>query len=206
MTTLPQPLPLFPLRTVLFPGGLLALKVFEARYLDLMSRCMRSGEPFGMVCITEGSEMERGGDSASTRIEDIGVLARIDEVDAEQPGILMVRCTGTSRFRLLEAPSQQPGGLWSAHAEVLVDDPVVAPVAAMAAAVDALRQAAATLAAEGHQALVEPLSWDDAGWVANRWCELLPLPLSAKQRLMVLDEPTLRLKLIDEFLRNRKVI
>ena len=210
LQALPDPLPLFPLGTVLFPGGLLPLKVFEARYLDLMSRCIRSGEPFGVVCITQGAEVERdrrGGASAtSTRIEEIGVLARIDDVDAEQPGILMVRCTGTTRFRLLEAPTQQSGGLWTAPAQALPDDAVVQPEPSMAATVEALRQAAASLPAEAHQRFGVPVCWDDAAWVANRWCELLPLPLPAKQRLMVLDEPTLRLKLIDDFLRSRKVI
>ena len=103
--TLPDPLPLVPLQTVLFPGGLLPLKVFEARYLDLVGHCLRSGEPFGVVCMSRGAEA--GDTPEGVRIERVGVLARIEDVDAEQAGILKVRCIGGSRFRLREAPAQQ---------------------------------------------------------------------------------------------------
>ena len=220
---LPYPLPLFPLSTVLFPGGLLPLKVFEARYLDLMSRCMRRGEGFGVVCLSEGAEVDSapdpGADAGAARpasnqagqarrqaIEMVGVLARLEEVDAPQPGILLVRCVGTSRFRLRQPPQRQPDGLWVGHADPLAEDPSEPPGEAMAATVDALQQASAALMAEGHKPFAGPLRWDDAGWVANRWCELLPLPLTAKQRLMALDDPGVRLQLVDEFLRSRKVI
>ena len=53
--SLPDPLPLFPLQAVLFPGALLHLKVFEARYLDLVGSCLRNGTPFGVVCLKQGS-------------------------------------------------------------------------------------------------------------------------------------------------------
>ena len=85
-------LPLFPLQTVLFPGGLLPLKVFEARYLDLISHCLRNRSPFGVACIGQGSEVRGGGDKV--RLEPIAVLAHLQDVDAEQPGILKVRCIG----------------------------------------------------------------------------------------------------------------
>jgi hypothetical protein len=52
----------------------------------------------------------------------------------------------------------------------------------------------------------EPMQLDDASWVANRWCELLPIPLAARQRLMELDDPATRLKLVDEFLRSKNVV
>jgi hypothetical protein len=86
---LPDPLPLFPLKTVLFPGALLELKVFETRYLDLMSECMRQGTPFGVVCLRQGQEASRSRASEPpTELEDVGVLVRIDDIDAEQAGIL----------------------------------------------------------------------------------------------------------------------
>ena len=105
-------LPLFPLQTVLFPGGLLMLKVFEARYLDLVTRCLRSGHPFGVVCLRQGREVGRS--NGPVLFEDMGVQARIDEVDGEQAGILKVRCLGLERFRLAGRPTQQPDGLWQA--------------------------------------------------------------------------------------------
>jgi len=197
-------LALFPLQTVLFPGGLLQLKVFEARYLDLVGACLRSEAPFGVVCLQQGAEA--GHNPKGVRVEAVGTLARIDEVDAEQTGILRVRCIGTQRFRMTAAPVQESGGLWTAPVELLADDEALAPEPAMRATVDALAQAAAALQGRGTLPIVEPLQLDDAGWVANRWCELLPIPLAAKQKLMELDDPAVRLKLVDEFLRSKRVV
>lgn len=202
--TLPDPLPLFPLQTVLFPGGLLPLKVFEARYLDLVGHCLRSGEPFGVVCMSRGTET--GDNPEGVRIERVGVLARIDDVDAEQAGILKVRCVGGSRFHLREAPVQQPNGLWVGPAELIEDDAPRLPERALQPAVEALQQALEALLAQDVKPFAEPLQWRDAGWVANRWCELLPITLAAKQRLMELEEPSMRLQLVDEFLRSRQVL
>jgi Lon protease-like protein len=202
--TLPDPLPLFPLQTVLFPGGLLPLKVFEARYLDLVGHCMRSGEPFGVVCMSRGAEA--GDNPEGVRIERVGVLARIEDVDAEQAGILKVRCIGGSRFRLLQAPVQRPNGLWVGTAELIEDDVHRLPERTLQPAVDALQQALEALLAQDIKPFAEPLQWRDAGWVANRWCELLPITLAAKQRLMELEEPSMRLQLVDEFLRSRQVL
>lgn len=202
--TLPDPLPLFPLQTVLFPGGLLPLKVFEARYLDLVGRCLRSGEPFGVVCMSRGAEA--GDNPEGVRIERVGVLARIEDVDAEQAGILKVRCIGGSRFRLLQAPVQRPDGLWVGTAELIEDDAHRLPERTLQPAVEALQQALEALLAQDIKPFAEPLQWRDAGWVANRWCELLPITLAAKQRLMELEEPSMRLQLVDEFLRSRQVL
>ena len=198
------PLALFPLQAVLFPGGLLNLKVFEARYLDLIGECLRTQAPFGVVCLIQGAEAGPG--SKGVRIERVGVLARIDAVDSEQPGILRVRCTGTHRFALTAEPTQQPGGLWTAPVRLLADDTPGVPAPAMRGTVDALAQACAALRRSGTLPLHEPLRLDDAGWVANRWCELLPISLAAKQKLMELEDPTLRLQLVDDFLRSRKVV
>jgi Lon protease-like protein len=203
--TLPG-LPLFPLQTVLFPSGLLALKVFEARYLDMVGQCLRSGSSFGVVCLRQGGEVRPvKGSKETVRFENQGVLARLDEVDAEQAGILKVRCTGTQRF-LLENARQQPDGLWLADATLLEDDEPAAPAAAMHATVKALAEAILSLREQGAVPFTEPHRLDDAGWVANRWCELLPITLSAKQKLMELDDPQVRLQLVDEFLRSKGVV
>ena len=91
-------LPLFPLQAVLFPGGLLSLKVFEARYLDLVSTCLRETQPFGVVALRQGSEVRKAGEPVVV-LEDIGTTAELLEVDSTQPGILQVRCRGGQRFR-----------------------------------------------------------------------------------------------------------
>ena len=199
-----DPLPLFPLQTVLFPGGLLMLKVFEARYLDLVSRCLRSGQGFGVVCLRQGREVGRG--DAPVLFEPVGVHARIDEVDGDQAGILRVRCLGGERFRLEGEPSQQPDGLWQSMIRDVAPDRHRLPAPAMFDTVKALSNAIATLRERGQLPLVEPVRLDDAGWVANRWCELLPIPLSAKQKLMALEDPVVRLSLVDGYLRDKQVV
>ena len=198
-------LPLFPLKTVLFPGGHLALKVFEARYLDMIGHCLRNAEPFGVIALLQGAEV--AADEPRLEMAGCGVLARIDDVDAEQPGILLVRCTGLQRFRLLEAPAQQPGGLWTAPALRMADDAPTPLEPAMAGTAEGLSRLAARLEMKG-----QPLPWkgpaqrDDAGWVANRWCELLPVPLGTRQKLLELQDAAARLRLVDEFLRSRGIL
>ncbi len=208
-TTLPDPLPLFPLQTVLFPGALLALKIFEARYLDMVADCLRKRSPFGVICLQQGTEVEPEGrrpSPAGVKMEAVGVAARIDEVDAEQTGILQLRCTGQQRFKLREAPVQGGNGLWWGRVETLADDPVRSPGPAMLQTVTALAEAIRKLQEHERVPFAEPYRLDDAGWVANRWCELLPVPLSAKQKLMELDDPVIRLSLVDGFLRDKKVV
>lgn len=197
-------LPLFPLQTVLFPGGVLNLKVFEARYLDLVSRCLRENTPFGVVCLNQGSDVHTPG-GERVRFEAVGVLALLQEVDAEQPGILRVRGVGGQRFRAT-APHQQDDGLWLADAVLLPEDRPTPPLAEHAATVAALGNAIESLRAQGHEPFREPYRMGDAGWVANRWCEILPISLAAKQKLMELDDPTVRLRLVDEFLRGKGVV
>jgi hypothetical protein len=201
---LPQPLPLFPLNVVLFPGALLSLRVFEARYLDLVSQCMKSGTGFGVVCLKKGGEAGRV--PAKAEFESVGVLARIDEVDAEQAGILRLRCSGQGRFRLIGTPWQQDNGLWQSAAEAIADDALRAPGPAMLQTVNALAEAIRKLQQMDKVPFAQPYRLDDAGWVANRWCELLPVPLAAKQKLMELADPVIRLSIVDGYLRDKKVV
>ena len=197
-------LPLFPLRTVLFPEALLGLKVFEARYLDLVSDCMRSQQPFGVICLSQGAEA--GPSPTTPSFESVGVLARILEVDAEQTGILRVRCTGGQRFRLSQPAVQSANGLWKAHITLVPQDPVRVPGPAMLPTVTALAETIKKLQDRDAEPFAQPYRLNDAGWVANRWCELLPVPLAAKQKLMELDDPVIRLSLVDGYLRDKKVI
>jgi uncharacterized protein len=199
-----QPLPLFPLQLVLYPGAILGLKVFEARYLDLVSDCMRTHAPFGVVCLKAGYEAGKSG--KPVQLEAVGVLAHIEDVDAEQPGILRVRCLGGQRFRLKGTPTQQDNGLWTGQASLIAPDVPRVPGPAMLQTVTALAEAIKKLQAQDRVPFAPPYLLDDAGWVANRWCELLPVSLSAKQKLMELDDPVIRLSLVDGFLRDKKVV
>ena len=205
-------IPLFPLRSVLFPDGALPLQIFEVRYLDMIARCHRAGQPFGVVCLTQGAEVQQaaavpGGDGfADEAFHPIGTLARIDELARPQPGLMMARCTGTQRFRVVQS-ARQKFGLWTAEVELLpADAPVPVPddVAFTRLALQRLAQQLEEAAAQGGEpavlALTLPHRWDDCGWLANRWCELLPLAPALKQRFMALDSPVLRLELVADTL------
>jgi len=202
-STLPEELPLFPLQAVLFPGGLLGLTIFEARYLDLVTDCLREQRPFGVVALRSGDEVRRPDRTVS--FEAVGTLAEIITMDSHRQGILQVSCRGTSRFRVL-ASHQRTDGLWLAQTEPIADDTVLAPAETQAATVRGLAEAIAAMKAQGRTPFLEPYRFDDAGWVANRWCEILPISQAAKFKLMELPDPLLRLQLVDDYLRSKGVI
>ncbi len=194
-------LPLFPLGTVLFPGGVLPLRIFEVRYLDMIGRCQRAGAPFGVVCLTHGSEVRRPG--AAEVFRGVGTLATVTRLETPQPGLMLIRASGTQRFRITSR-EQLKHGLWVADVECLpADRPVPVPADlqptadALGRLIESLRQRAGD---QDQLPLQEPWQLQDCGWVANRWCELLPLPMELKQRLMELDNPLLRLELVGDVL------
>ncbi|MEY2892649.1 MAG: hypothetical protein RJA98_2557 [Pseudomonadota bacterium] len=197
-------LPLFPLRSVLFPGGLLGLKVFEARYLDLIGNCLRQQRPFGVVALRQGGEV-RADASEAVVLESAGTLAELMDVDSTQPGILQVRCRGTQRFAIGRS-WQAADGLWMAEAQRLPADPTLPPEPDVQACARALGEAIEALKGQGAEPFLVPHMLDDASWVANRWCEILPIAAAAKQQLMMLNDPMARLRLVDRFLREQGVI
>jgi len=197
-------LPLFPLHSVLFPGGLLSLKVFEARYLDLVGDCLRQRKPFGVVSIKQGSEVRRSSNDP-TVFETTGTMAELIDVDSTQPGILQVRCKGMQRFEV-KSTSQESDGLWMAEALLLPDDEVAAPAESMHETVRGLANAIATMKSQGTEPFLQPYAFDNAGWVANRWCEILPISIAAKQKLMELPDAQVRLQLVNDFLRSKGVV
>jgi Lon protease-like protein len=204
--TTERELALFPLRAVLFPGGLLRLKVFEARYLDLIGSCLREHRPFGVVALVSGHEVQgTGGPGGAVNFESVGTIAQLIAADSDQPGILQVSCRGAQRFRV-ESRRQQPDGLWLAAVKLIADDESLAPVVAMSATVRALAKMHDSLKNQHESPFIEPLSFDDAAWVANRWCEILPISQAAKQKLMELPDPTVRLQLVDDYLRSKGVV
>lgn len=205
-------LPLFPLNTVLFPGGWMPLRIFEVRYLDMIGRCHRAGAPFGIVCLSEGHEVRRVEPQAGTNgpafakedIHPVGVLARIDSLEKPQPGLLMIRCQGMQRFHV-DRRQQLPHGLWVADVTLDAPEPVVPVPDHLDGARNRLQQLLMNLRERQPEVLAqlplqEPYHWNDSGWVANRWAELLPAPTELKQRLMALDNPLLRLELVADLL------
>lgn len=200
-------IPLFPLQSPLFPGGLLSLRIFEPRYLDLIQRCEKSGEPFGVVMLTEGMEVRQRGAGEgflTERFERLGTLAHLERVERPRPGLLQIRCLGGRRFRL-GAPHCLPHGLWMGEAELLDEElalPVPEDLRTLAPLMQRLLHTLETGASAEELPVQPPYRWDDCAWLANRWCELLPLPLAEKQRLLALDNPLLRLELIGDQLER----
>ncbi len=197
-----QSLPLFPLGTVLFPGGVLPLRIFEVRYLDMIKRCHRAGAPFGVVSLTQGTEVRQPG-SGREAFADVGTLATIEALEQPRPGLLMIRAVGQQRFRI-RASDQLKHGLWVADVERLqADQPVPVPQdlqstsAALAKVIQSLQEKSLP---EDQMPMQAPWHLDDCGWVSNRWCELLPMPVALKQRLMQLDNPLVRLELVGDVL------
>ena len=216
-TTTLTDLPLFPLQSVLFPGGLLPLQIFEVRYLDMIGKCHKAGTPFGVVCLTEGREVrQRGRDPkdgppeakpkgegfANEAFHAVGTLAQITQFERPQPGLMVVRCTGTQRFHI-DSSQQLPHGLWVAQAHTLPTDPELAVPEDLAHVRHALQQLMIGIEQQLQGAdlpIQKPHLWSDCGWLANRWCELLPLSAEVRQRFMSLDSPLLRLELVSDAL------
>ena len=199
----PSFLPLFPLQSVLFPEGLLSLKVFEARYLDLVGDCLREGRPFGVVALKRGTEVKREGEPVE--FEAVGCVAELLDVDSAQPGILQVRCRGAQRFAVL-ASTQAANGLWTAEVELIEPDDALLPTEDLLGSAKGLANAIQVMKRRNQTPFLEPYRFEDAGWIANRWCEILPIPLAARQKLMELPDPLVRLQLVDQFLRQKGIL
>ena len=212
-------LPLFPLGTVLFPGGSMPLQIFEVRYLDMIGKCHKAGAPFGVVSLTQGDEVRKpvvekegappsGDGFALEAFYPVGTLARIDSFSSPQSGLMVIRCTGMQRFQISRS-DRLKHGLWVANVTRILDDQPVAipddlkPVAsALGNVIKTLQERAVPL---DQMPLQPPYQLDDCGWVANRWCEFLPMAPEVKQRLMVLDNPLVRLELVSDLLERSGV-
>lgn len=197
-------LPLFPLGSVLFPDGVLALRVFEVRYLDMVRKCHRTGAPFGVVALTQGQEVRQAG-APEERFNDIGTLAIIEQLETPQPGLVTLLCRGSQRFRITQRHHLQHG-LWIADVDHVEQDLTVPVPDDLKKASTALAQVLHTLQVRDpdmpHCVTPTAAQLNDCGWVANRWCELLPVPLELKQRLMELDNPLVRLELVGDVLER----
>ena len=183
--------PLFPLNTVLFPGGLLPLRVFEQRYLEMAKACLRENSAFGVCLIREGAEV-----GTPATHEDIGCLAHITHWDMQQLGLLQLVAQGARRFRVV-ARRIRADGLIVADIALLVDD-ADAPVPAE---FGACRQLLERIVAEhGERLFAKPFLLDSGAWVGARLAEVLPLPATARQKLLELDDPLQRLEILQRLL------
>jgi len=194
-------LPLFPLKTVLFPGGLLPLKVFEQRYVDMTKQCITQSRPFGVCLILQGDEVAAA-EGASPDIASVGTLARITDWDVPQIGILHLATVGETRFQVRKHVTQ-PNGL--VVGEVTPLDPE--PAAALAEDYRPLAQLLELIATRvGPRNFPAERDYEDASWVGYRLAELLPLPLSIKQSMLEINDSDVRLRVLHKFLTQQGLI
>lgn len=200
--------PLFPLHTVLFPGGLLPLKIFEARYLDMARECLREKTPFGVCLLKSGGEVAQPDEPSVP--ESIGCLAEIEECDVETFGMLLIRARGTRRFRLL-SHRVQPDGLLVGMAEPLGDDVPLEgnqQLAKFGACAEVLERIIATIRERDADSLpfAEPFKLDDPTWVSNRLSEVLPIALRARQKLMELQDAGARIDVVHHYMQQHQLL
>ncbi|HZW23066.1 LON peptidase substrate-binding domain-containing protein [Noviherbaspirillum sp.] len=208
MSTPDSWLPLFPLKTVLFPDGVLPLKVFEARYIDMVRECMRNNAPFGVVLIRSGQEV-----GVAAEPEEVGCLASITGWDMENLGVMMLRTQGGQRFRILET-RVLPDQRLEARAELIApdSDPPVSDIHVICAKTlkividDVNAKGRAEEGAGFVSPFSQPARLDSASWVSNRWCEILPIPLKARQKLMELPDAGNRLSIVHQYLVQHKIV
>jgi Lon protease-like protein len=184
--------PLFPLNTVLFPGGPLPLRIFETRYVDMIGKCIRTDTPFGVLLIREGGEVGR----ATTH--DVGTLARIVDWYQGSDGLLGVTARGENRFRLISSHCQTDG-LNVGEVEILPGEkeiPLPAKYRPMATILAGVLDDLGRLYEDLDRRL------DDAGWVTNRFVEILPIDLEEKQQCLEQSDPGERLRLVHEALQR----
>jgi len=184
--------PLFPLRTVLYPGGPLPLRIFEARYLDMVCECLKNEHPFGVLLIRQGDEV-----GFATTFE-VGTLAAIRDWYQGSDGLLGITAIGGERFRLL-ASERRPNGLYVGEVEVL-------PERAGQELPEEYRPLAQILAGvlDDLGLLYQALDgrYDDAAWVGYRFAEILPISPEEKQCCLETDDPVERLRIVRKVLHE----
>jgi Lon protease-like protein len=186
---------IFPLGTVLYPGGMLPLKIFEQRYIEMTKICIRDERPFGVCLIREGKEV-----GVPAVPETIGCLAKIEHWDMPQLGVFHLIARGSERFRLHES-RVAPNGLMSGSVERLAPD---APLQHF----DRACQQVLKLIIErvGESKFPTPLALDDASWVGYRLAETLPLDMRVRQELLEVGNAGERLQRLRDILMKEGLI
>lgn len=194
-------LPLFPLKTVLFPGGVLPLKVFEQRYIDMAKGCLSQGKPFGVCLITQGEEVAIPA-GAAPEIATIGTLARITDWDMPQLGILHITTSGETRFQI-RSHAARPNGLVVGEVTLMEAEPRKELAAEFKPLVNLLELVASRVGPANFPAVRD---FDDASWVGYRLAEVLPLPLHIKQSMLEINEAEVRLRVLQKFLVQQGLV
>lgn len=184
--------PIFPLNTVLFPGGPLPLRIFESRYIDMIGRCMKTDTPFGVVLIRDGRE------AGQATTFDVGTLATIVDWYQGSDGLLGVTAVGGQRFRLIES-RQEPDRLNIGKIELIPAEAAM-PVPDQYQSLRAILENILDDLGRLYEALDRNV--DDAAWLGYRFVEILPIDLVQKQQLLESSDTLARLALVNELLTS----
>lgn len=182
-----QVVPLFPLHTVLFPGGALPLRIFEPRYLDMISNCMKDNSRFAVALIQDGTEV-----GAAARTFDVGTLVDISYFHMRDDGILGITLQGVEKIRVLET-EVLPNQLVMAKVKSITTEPTCELPGEYVYMAQMLRSMIGQL---GYPYARLPQHYEDACWVGARLTELLPFPLAQKQYFLQLEDPLQRLQFL----------
>lgn len=186
-------LPIFPLNTVLFPGGVLPLKIFEQRYLDMTKACVRDDTPFGVCLINDGPEV-----GAPASPVEVGCIAKITQWEMPQLGIFHLVTRGAERFRLLSMHTEA-NGLIIGEVVPMPDEPKAHVEPRHDKCVAVLKQLVERF---GEDHFPKPHDYTDASWVSYRLIEILPIDRLEKQRMLVANDAIARLDRV-QFLLDR---
>ena len=195
-------LPIFPLNACLFPDGILSLNIFEIRYLKMIKKVSDERGCFGIILLKRGLETNRPGETEE--FYDVGTKARIIRFETLQPTLFSISVKGEGRFKVNSA-SKGRYSLWSAEVSEVRSDSIVRIPESSSRLSSNLKD---VFDLYGNKMV--PPGWEmsdfddrchDAGWVANRWAELLPIGSAQKQSLLEEMDPLARLKKVESILR-----
>ena len=186
---------IFPLGSVLFPGSVLPLRIFEQRYIEMTKVCIRDNRPFGVCLIKEGREV-----GAPAVPHAVGCLATIEQWDMPQLGLFELRARGTECFRLLHVQAAANGLITGAIERI--------PTEALAAPVDEACREVLKLIIDrvGPAHFPQPIDLNDASWISYRLAEVLPLEAHVKQSLLEVTDAGARLDRLREILLQAGLI
>jgi len=190
-------IPLFPLNTVLFPGGKLPIKVFEPRYMEMVGACLKEKKAFGICLIRTGEET-----GAPAQPEQVGCMVEITDWDMQQLGILDIAVVGTQRFHIETSHAEKNGLILAQVVSIAEEPPLQLPIQHQACAT-ILRHIIEHL---GVERFAPPLRYDDSVWVGYRLAELLPLKRSVRQNMLEMNDSLVRIEILHRFLSQQGLL